>query len=199
MKPVYQLRQAKKLGGTVYTLVNDEKVMQAPDPPSPYYLAHYPMYLPYFWQLMQARMLEHLLSRLDEISPEQLREPSEPPAAEHWLHRLPRTYNWLHSLPLCYYNQQQQPDALDEKAKDFLIEKGYNPDFGARPLRRAIEHYVEDPMSEAILRSEIGPGQLIKVTKREEDDDKLAFNAEARPAEEAKQEQHEEAGSSNQS
>ena len=88
---------------------------------------------------------------------------------------------------------------LDEKAKDFLIEKGYNPDFGARPLRRAIEHYVEDPMSEAILRSEIGPGQLIKVTKREEDDDKLAFNAEARPAEEAKQEQHEEAGSSNQS
>ena len=41
MKPVYQLRQAKKLGGTVYTLVNDEKVMQAPDPPSPYYLAHH--------------------------------------------------------------------------------------------------------------------------------------------------------------
>ena len=121
MKPVYQLRQAKKLGGTVYTLVNDEKVMQAPDPPSPYYLAHHPMYLPYFWQLMQARMLEHLLSRLDEIYPEQLREPSEPPAAEHWLRRLPRTYNWLHSLPLCYYNQQQRPEDLDEKAASELL------------------------------------------------------------------------------
>ena len=41
---------------------------------------------------------------------------------------------------------------LDDTAKDFMIEKGYNPDFGARPLRRAIEHYLEDPMSEAILR-----------------------------------------------
>jgi ATP-dependent Clp protease ATP-binding subunit ClpC len=41
---------------------------------------------------------------------------------------------------------------LEESAKDYLIEKGYNPDFGARPLRRAIEHYVEDPISEEILR-----------------------------------------------
>ena len=79
------------------------------------------MYLPYFWQLMQARMLEHLLSRLDEIYPEQLHEPSEPPAAEHWLRRLPRTYNWLHSLPLCYYNQQQRPEDLDEKAASELL------------------------------------------------------------------------------
>jgi ATP-dependent Clp protease ATP-binding subunit ClpC len=41
---------------------------------------------------------------------------------------------------------------LGEDARQFLIEKGYNPDFGARPLRRAIEHYVEDPISEEILR-----------------------------------------------
>ena len=41
---------------------------------------------------------------------------------------------------------------LTDDAKQFLIEKGYNPDFGARPLRRAIEHHVEDPISEDILR-----------------------------------------------
>jgi len=41
---------------------------------------------------------------------------------------------------------------LSDEAKEFLIDKGYNPDFGARPLRRAIEHHVEDPISEDILR-----------------------------------------------
>jgi ATP-dependent Clp protease ATP-binding subunit ClpC len=41
---------------------------------------------------------------------------------------------------------------LTDEAKAFLIDKGYNPDFGARPLRRAIEHHIEDPISEDILR-----------------------------------------------
>jgi ATP-dependent Clp protease ATP-binding subunit ClpC len=57
---------------------------------------------------------------------------------------------------------------LDDKAKDFLIEKGYNPDFGARPLRRALEQLVEDPLSEAILRGEFKGGQTIHVTKEPE-------------------------------
>ncbi len=56
---------------------------------------------------------------------------------------------------------------LDQTARDFLIEKGYNPDFGARPLRRAIEHNVEDPLSEAILRDEIKSGQTVLVLKEE--------------------------------
>jgi ATP-dependent Clp protease ATP-binding subunit ClpC len=56
---------------------------------------------------------------------------------------------------------------LDQSARDFLIEKGYNPDFGARPLRRAIEHNVEDPLSEAILRDEIKSGQTVLVLKEE--------------------------------
>jgi len=43
---------------------------------------------------------------------------------------------------------------LTGEAKELLIEKGYNPDFGARPLRRAIEQYVEDPLSENILKGE---------------------------------------------
>ncbi|WP_428390081.1 ATP-dependent Clp protease ATP-binding subunit [Mucisphaera sp.] len=78
---------------------------------------------------------------------------------------------------------------VDQAAKDFLIEKGYNPDFGARPLRRAIEQFVEDPMSESILREDFGPGHLIKVT-RQEDQDHLSFSSELReePKEEPKEE-----------
>ena len=56
---------------------------------------------------------------------------------------------------------------LDQTARDFLIEKGYNPDFGARPLRRAIEHNVEDQLSESILRDEIKPNQQVLVLKEE--------------------------------
>ena len=41
---------------------------------------------------------------------------------------------------------------LTDEAKDYLIDKGYNPDYGARPLRRAIENLIEDPLSEEILR-----------------------------------------------
>ncbi|NJL30607.1 MAG: AAA domain-containing protein, partial [Phycisphaerales bacterium] len=52
---------------------------------------------------------------------------------------------------------------LETSAKDFLIEKGYNPDFGARPLRRALEQLLEDPLSEAILRSEFKAGQMVKI------------------------------------
>ncbi len=69
---------------------------------------------------------------------------------------------------------------LEESAKDFLIEKGYNPDFGARPLRRAIEQYVEDPLSESILKDEFHGGQKITVT-REEEKTHLSFNAEDMP------------------
>ncbi len=70
---------------------------------------------------------------------------------------------------------------LDQPAKEFLIDKGYNPDFGARPLRRAIEQYVEDPLSESILRDEFHAGQVIKVTRKEEEDH-LSFRAEDKPA-----------------
>jgi ATP-dependent Clp protease ATP-binding subunit ClpC len=71
---------------------------------------------------------------------------------------------------------------LDATAKEFLIDKGYNPDFGARPLRRAIEQYVEDPMSDSILREDFKPGQVIKIT-RKDDQDHLTFEATDKPAE----------------
>ncbi|MBC7833770.1 MAG: ATP-dependent Clp protease ATP-binding subunit, partial [Phycisphaerales bacterium] len=58
---------------------------------------------------------------------------------------------------------------LDQKAKDFLIEKGYSPDFGARPLRRAIGTYVEDPLSEMMLQGDFKPPTKIVVTRKVEE------------------------------
>ncbi|MBY0309191.1 MAG: ATP-dependent Clp protease ATP-binding subunit [Phycisphaerales bacterium] len=55
---------------------------------------------------------------------------------------------------------------LDQKAKDFLIERGYNPDFGARPLRRAVGQFLEDPLSEMLLGGQIGHGQTVTVTRK---------------------------------
>ncbi|MHC4260596.1 MAG: AAA family ATPase, partial [Planctomycetota bacterium] len=62
---------------------------------------------------------------------------------------------------------------LSDQAKEFLIDKGYNPEFGARPLRRAIEHYIEDPLSEAMLRGEFKGKNLIKVEVQDEEHMKL--------------------------
>jgi ATP-dependent Clp protease ATP-binding subunit ClpC len=53
---------------------------------------------------------------------------------------------------------------ITEEAKDFLIDKGTSSDFGARPLRRAIEQHVEDPLSEEILRGGFKGKDLIKIT-----------------------------------
>ena len=66
---------------------------------------------------------------------------------------------------------------LTTESKDFLIEKGYNPDYGARPLRRAIEHHIEDSLSEAILRGQFQAGQTIKIS-HEQGKDELTLTAE---------------------
>ena len=58
---------------------------------------------------------------------------------------------------------------LADEAKDFLIEKGYNPDFGARPLRRAIEQHIEDPISEEILRGNYEGKAKVVVSARTEE------------------------------
>src|SRR5213078_4792171 len=59
---------------------------------------------------------------------------------------------------------------ITQEAKDFLIEKGTNTDFGARPLRRAIEQHVEDPLSEELLRGSFKGKDLIKITVKAEDE-----------------------------
>ncbi len=58
---------------------------------------------------------------------------------------------------------------LTTQAKEFLIDKGFNPEFGARPLRRAIEHYLEDPLSEAVLRSDFKGKNVVQIDIWDED------------------------------
>ncbi len=60
--------------------------------------------------------------------------------------------------------------ALDQAAKDFLIEKGYNPDFGARPLRRALGTFIEDPLAESLLSGDYNEGDHLSVTHKEGDE-----------------------------
>jgi ATP-dependent Clp protease ATP-binding subunit ClpC len=61
---------------------------------------------------------------------------------------------------------------LEDSAKDFLIEKGYDPLYGARPMRRAVERYLEDPLAEELLRGTIKSHENIHVRR---DGEKLAF------------------------
>ncbi|MGC8639636.1 MAG: AAA family ATPase, partial [Isosphaeraceae bacterium] len=65
---------------------------------------------------------------------------------------------------------------LTDEAKDHLIAKGYNPDYGARPLRRAIENMIENPLSEEILRGSItGKNVIVVEVEGDEESRKLKF------------------------
>ena len=68
---------------------------------------------------------------------------------------------------------------LDDKARDLLVEKGYDPQYGARPMRRAVERFFEDPLAEEILKGALHEGETILVTA---DKDKLLFNQNAAAA-----------------
>jgi ATP-dependent Clp protease ATP-binding subunit ClpC len=52
---------------------------------------------------------------------------------------------------------------LTEPAKDLLVEKGWDPSMGARPLRRAIQRYIEDPLADFVLRQQLIPGATVVV------------------------------------
>ncbi len=62
---------------------------------------------------------------------------------------------------------------LDQAAKEFLIEKGYDPQYGARPMRRAVERYLEDPFAEELLRGNVKAGDAVHTTLA---GDKLVFH-----------------------
>lgn len=59
---------------------------------------------------------------------------------------------------------------LTEEAKNFIAEKGFDKDFGARPLKRAIQKYIEDPMAEEIINSEISEGDKLLLDLNEAKD-----------------------------
>jgi ATP-dependent Clp protease ATP-binding subunit ClpC len=52
---------------------------------------------------------------------------------------------------------------LDDEAKEFLSDKGYDSNFGARPLKRAIQKYVEDMLAEEIIKAELAEGDSIEI------------------------------------
>ncbi len=52
---------------------------------------------------------------------------------------------------------------ISQKAKDFVASQGFDPQYGARPLKRAIQRYLEDPLSEAIIRMENTTGSELHV------------------------------------
>jgi ATP-dependent Clp protease ATP-binding subunit ClpC len=62
---------------------------------------------------------------------------------------------------------------LSDSAKEFLIEKGYDPMYGARPMRRAVEKYLEDPLAEELLRGNVKAGDTVEVASV---DGKLMFH-----------------------
>jgi ATP-dependent Clp protease ATP-binding subunit ClpB len=65
---------------------------------------------------------------------------------------------------------------LDDKAKDWLGAKGYDPAYGARPLKRVIQKYVQDPLAELILQGKIREGDTVKITA---DKNGLVINGQA--------------------
>jgi ATP-dependent Clp protease ATP-binding subunit ClpC len=61
---------------------------------------------------------------------------------------------------------------LSSDAAEFLVEKGWDPSMGARPLRRAIQRYIEDPLADEVLAQSMPPGSTIEVGKAPEEDEK---------------------------
>jgi ATP-dependent Clp protease ATP-binding subunit ClpC len=86
---------------------------------------------------------------------------------------------------------------LSDEAKDLLVEKGWDPSMGARPLRRAIQRYIEDPLADEVLRQgEMVPGSTVMVERDAAGDEedkplKLTIIAPKKPAKKAKPEKPE--------
>jgi len=78
---------------------------------------------------------------------------------------------------------------LSAEARDLLAEKGFDPSYGARPMRRAVERFLEDPLAEALLRGEVKTGDSVEVVRKPETEtlDFLSTRPDAQP-------EHDEAG-----
>ena len=70
--------------------------------------------------------------------------------------------------------------SLDEEVREYLIEQGYNPEFGARPLRRAVEQNIEDALAEELLRGAFEDCDVINISMQ---NGRPAFDAGTVPAE----------------
>jgi ATP-dependent Clp protease ATP-binding subunit ClpC len=76
-------------------------------------------------------------------------------------------------LELGYVNQRLKEQNItldvDPQAKELLIEKGFDPIFGARPLKRTIQRYIEDPLSEDIISGRVKDKKIVKVKRKNEE------------------------------
>ena len=73
---------------------------------------------------------------------------------------------------------------LTAEARDFLIEKGFDPAYGARPMRRAVERYLEDPLAEALLRGDVKPGDSVNVVKKPDAEELIFVSSRPEPRQE---------------
>ena len=64
---------------------------------------------------------------------------------------------------------------MTKGAKDFITDKGFDPKYGARPLKRAIQRHIEDPLAEALLENKKPEGSTIKIKLNKSRDD-LSFS-----------------------
>ncbi|MCQ2294179.1 MAG: ATP-dependent Clp protease ATP-binding subunit [Bacteroidales bacterium] len=73
---------------------------------------------------------------------------------------------------------------IDDKARDVILSKGWDEQYGARPLRRAIQQYIEDELADEILKSGILPGDIICISATDatdESDARITFNIQKKP------------------
>ena len=68
---------------------------------------------------------------------------------------------------------------MDEQAKDFILRKGWDAQYGARPLKRAIQQYIENDLADEIIKADVLPGDSIRITIPEgttvEETERLTF------------------------
>jgi ATP-dependent Clp protease ATP-binding subunit ClpC len=74
---------------------------------------------------------------------------------------------------------------LAAEARDFLAGKGFDPAYGARPMRRAVERFLEDSLAEALLRGDVQPGDTVNVVKKPDADELTFVSSRPEPQQEA--------------
>ena len=89
--------------------------------------------------------------------------------------RVLKTKHSLKTSLIMLLSEKDIAITIDEDAKEYLAQKGYNPIYGARPLKRTIRQLVENPMSKAILKQEIKSHSKVKISV---DNDELTFTQE---------------------
>src|SRR5260221_8290526 len=112
-----------------------------------------------------------LLNRIDEIIVFHKLEKSEIMTIVDLMLRRLREQMAIHEVTI----------ELTEEAKELLVDKGYDPSMGARPLRRAIQRYIEDPLADYVLGRQLEPGSTILVARKDDEEVEISVVPPAPP------------------